>query len=279
MVRRSCVLLFGCSLLLIMPAGVRAQSQKGEIINVNYKYRIAFTDLSEGDVRLGDAVSVALGDGRNIELNVVEAYPVMAKLAAPADTDKAVSDDDFAKISVGAEVRPVPRAVKTAAAVVETALSLPAAVAAPKSVPIPDPVPVVPAGAAAPAVTSAPVPASSGKMASAPADSTVERLTANTVSLSEHIAELLTEKKNREAVLKAREAEIAAVNKKNDGLLSDNAALNSRVSALQRDISRLQALNSDGQKQIADLGLKLSEVKKKLGRLAEIVNKNMKAYE
>jgi len=273
--------------VIFLSAGALAQQKKGEIINVNYKYKIAFTDLAEGDVRFGDMVSVILPEGREILLNVVEAYPVMAKLAVSADPAQSVTDDDFAKITVGSGVRLFekikPRDVVSPSQPVrqdQAAMNSPIEMKIFSEKNVNSGIVVKPEAASVTAVRSINVDTwPSVQENTVGVDKNVERLIENAIKLSEHLTRLLTEKDNLVVELKAKNALAGSAVKKADDLAALNITLTSQVKALQLEVNRLQSLNSDGEKKITDLGQKLSEVKKKLSRMVEIVNKNLKNYE
>ena len=289
---RSCVFFL---VLFFVPASVFAQQKKGEIINVNYKYKIAFTDLTEGDIQPGSKVRVALSDGREVALQVLEAYPVMAKLTSPVDPAGTVSDEDFAKISVGAavfafsqgkplvhvkpvvQIKPVEVLMKQVPSSRVLAVSERSEEVRAENKPLIVKKPVVDtAMPVTPVNVESPPDPGSREVA---ISEKVEKLTANTINLSEHIARLLTDKGSLELVLKEKEAAFVDVKKKADEMTAANAALDAQVKALQAEVNRLKVANADGQKSISDLEQKLSELKKKLARMVDIVNKNIKSYE
>jgi len=99
------------ALLVISPSRVLAQNKLGEIININYKYRIAFADLTQRDVQTGDKVAVKNSDDVTVYLEAVEVYPVMVKLSITSTPGYELSDDQFAKIAVGSHVNVVDQAM------------------------------------------------------------------------------------------------------------------------------------------------------------------------
>jgi co-chaperonin GroES (HSP10) len=98
------ILLVTVSLFLVSPTKAQAQTKLGEIININYKYKIAFTDLTQSEVQTGDKVAVKNSEGATVYLEAVEVYPVMVKLTVAATPGYGLSDDQFAKIVVGSPV-------------------------------------------------------------------------------------------------------------------------------------------------------------------------------
>lgn len=272
---------------LFVSAVAFAQQKKGEIINVNYKYKTAFTDLTEADVKAGDRVQVRLSDGRMVNLEVMESYPVMAKLVVPASEPGSISDEEFSKISVGA-----PALIKDKAkAAVADEPSVPAISAGSKTPVMPEDVKpvnvfpvqvagtkVLPSDDAGSALTF-PSNTQGAQPAAVSADERVARLTQNTVRLSEHIAHLLTEKIGLDQSIKAKDTALTAANKKIEELSAANQALDAQNKSLQAEVSRLRLQSGDLKKEKADLEQKLVELKKKLARMVDIVNKNVKAYE
>ena len=303
-------------------SSVFAQSKAGEIININYKYRIAFTDLTEADVHPGDKVNVRMSDGSSLLLEVMESYPVMAKLSVPAG----ISDDSFAKVQVGAavepaggsvaaakttpraDVRPVAREAAPAAPAAPTpgddnipssveTFTPPANVAAPeaavpekKAVPAkraepkaavirsvmplaeaPVPAPVIPQVQASPVI-----PATTDKV---PADERLDKLMTNNINLSEQLTRLLADKERTDAVLKGKDESLKALQQGNEEISAAKKALEAQSASLQNEVDRLKARNADNEAEIKDLNQRLGELKKKLARMIDIVNKHMKSYE
>jgi hypothetical protein len=98
------VLLFLLLLSVSFSTPVRAEVKSGEIININYKYKVAFTDLTQSDLQTGDRVAVKDTEGKTVYLVAAEVYPVMVKLSVPAEQGYTLSDEQFAKIVVGSPV-------------------------------------------------------------------------------------------------------------------------------------------------------------------------------
>lgn len=271
---------FLISFLMITSTAVAAES--AEIININYKYKIAFTDLSQNDVKPGELVAVIVPDGKKVYLKVLETYPVMAKLTVPDDAAHALTDDQFSAITVGSQVAagdkvavvaPVTQA-KTAAKAVKPE----AVVAKVTARTVEPPKPSVRGTTALPvAVPAAPV-VDTG-LSPAVLESRLDQMMANNVKLVDSITALIAEKNLAEA--KAREKESVAVeaSQKADALSTENAALRSRAEALGAKVTVLEQDKAAQQKKIESLNQKLDELKKKLAKTVEIINTNMKAYE
>lgn len=93
---------FVCTLvLLFQPLANAQQVIKGEIINVNYEYQIAFTDIGSAYLNPGDIVEVQMMSGGVVPLKVVESTDVLSQLKI----DESLKKDDpsklFGKINVG----------------------------------------------------------------------------------------------------------------------------------------------------------------------------------
>lgn len=290
------------SLILCAPAAFSA-----EIININYKYRIAFTDLTQADVKPEDKVTVLNAEGKELVLKVLEAYPVMAKLTVPHDAD--FSDKDFSQIMVGSKVtafgykvpKPAPAApasqLPSSGAVVEDAPSNIEVYTPPGSVklevqvePKPETRKAVKAESAQPVEVKPPVvtfqepvrEANPPSVVLPPQESLIKRIsqledrldqaTANNIKLADSISGVLAEKTQALAELKTRDAELSEARGKINELTTRNDGLLARVAALEKE-------KSTQQQEIDSLNVKLSELKKKLTKLVDIINTNRKAYE
>lgn len=260
-----------CSLILISIT----TAHSAEIININYKYRIAFADLTEKDVGVGDMVTIITPDGYKTKLKVVETYPVMIKLGV-AEGDMALTDDQFSAITIGSQV--VSGGGDGKAARVSR---VPDKTTRPKPNE-PYDVPLNGGGArtispAAPTVSAVPSPGGDARCAEQ--DQRLEQMLANNIKMTENVAKFLAEKNAAEAKAREKEAEAAAAVAKAEELAAANAALVSRVKAVEAAVSSADKEKAAKQKEIDDLNLKLGELKKKLAKMVEIVNTNMKAYE
>ncbi|MBF0331235.1 MAG: hypothetical protein HQL17_04800 [Candidatus Omnitrophica bacterium] len=274
------------------------RSLAAEIININYKYKVAFTDMTESEVKPGDLVLVALPDGEMAPLKVLETFPVMAKLTV-ADGDKAITEQKFASIVVGSVVTPssqgahAPRvAVKKPAPAVEpegvSKAEVPAGIetyspgaGGRDAVSRPKP---VDRGAADAVDVPAPVryaaedaSADRGRMAAM--EQRLDQMMASNIKLTDSITQLLTEKNSAEALARVKEADALTARKKANDLADVNAELNARVQTLTGSVDALAQEKAAQQKEIAALNVRLGELKKKLTKMVDIVNTNMKAYE
>jgi hypothetical protein len=103
-IRGTLALVFILSLFVFSSAPARAQTKTGEIININYKYKIAFADLTQNDLKPGDKVAVKDLAGTTVYLVTIEVYSVMVKLTVSTEPGFGLSDEEFAKIAVGSPV-------------------------------------------------------------------------------------------------------------------------------------------------------------------------------
>jgi len=306
-------------LFAIIASSFCLPSFAAEIININYKYKIAFADLTDNDVKPGDSVGITLSDGKTIRLKVLETYPVMVKLTS-ADGAAAVTDEQFAAITVGNQVTaggkpgvatraPVvpekPRAVAAPErASVDNSDDAPAQVesyspgtrvaSAPVSEDKPAPVPrkvVKIEAAAAPVSAPAPEPVASVAPAAAVPPPTnaadrcaaieqrLDQMVVSNVKLTENFTRISSEKAAAEDAIREKTAEALAAQGKMNDLASASAALTERVTTLTASLAASEKDNASLRKEIESLNLKLGELKKKLAKMVEIVNTNMKAYE
>ncbi len=257
-----------------------------EIININYKYKIAFTDMTENEVRPGDFVSVALSDGKTVRLKVLETFPVMAKLTI-ADGDQAGDDRQFASIVVGSAVLPWEQAGRGGRTGVKKTKFVPEVDAAPKT--------DIPAGIEtySPGVHKEEPVARLKVMEREPVvegdssdrgrmvvlEQRLDQMMAHNVKLAESITQLLAEKNAAESLARTKEADTLAARKKANELADVNVALDGRIQALTASVDVLTREKEGQQKEIEALNVRLGELKKKLAKMVDIVNTNMKAYE
>ena len=93
---------FICAIILIFQTFAHAQQNiKGEIININYKYQIAFTDIGSAYLTAGDIVEVRMMNGSIISLKVAEATDVLSRLTLNVTSDQDPAANLFDKINVG----------------------------------------------------------------------------------------------------------------------------------------------------------------------------------
>jgi hypothetical protein len=309
-----------------------------EIININYKYKIAFTDLTENDVKAGDLVYVVMPDGKDVPMKVLETFPVMVKLTF-SDGPGALTEEQFNGITVGSSVKTMEGAASRSGKMVKASrgpaneektgsietYSPPAIV---MTAPVKE-APVVKAVVPSPVPVEAPAVVSSAKGdRSVVQEQRLDQMMLNNVKLAESVTQLLTEKNAAEALARDKEAEAAAARKKANELAAVNDDLSRRVQALEAsgakllteksaaevsardnetaavaarkkadelvvindDLSRrvktleegaalLEQNKAGQQKEIESLTNKIGELKKKLSKMVDIINTNMKAYE
>jgi len=88
------VILFLCLWAFSRPA-FSDQTITGEIININYDYKVAFTDISQVYLRPGDIVEVVHNGQLTTYLQVLETTSVVSKLGPVANTSLSGLKTDF----------------------------------------------------------------------------------------------------------------------------------------------------------------------------------------
>ncbi len=268
--------------------------QAAEIININHKYRIAFTDLTEKDVKPGDVVYVMTPEGGQAQMTVLETFPVMAKLTA-AEGAGASAEAQFASISVGSQVVTMNKGsagLTPRPAVVPVKKERPVAAAKTEIQPVNiesyspgQALPQVVAPVAVPVVVSEaavlpqapPQPAGSDRVTLL--EQRLDQMMANNVKLAGNITQLLAEKNTAQALADEKVAEAVAARKRTNELSALNADLTARLQALGATVTSLEQEKVSRQKEIDGLNVKLAELKKKLAKLVDIINTNMRSYE
>ncbi len=253
-------------LFFIFMADVHA----AEIININYKYKIAFTDLTENDVKPGDIIHVTGPDGRDIPLKVLETFPVMSKVSSP-DGANALTEEQFKAITVGSPVV-VDRARAGAAPAVAEADDEKLVHVESFSPGMP------PVQQAAPALVPYEV-EPDPRERTALLEKRLDQMMANNVQLAENITQLMAEKSAAEAIARNKEAEAAAARKKAASVAQTNEDLLERLGNLEAASMEFDQERTAQQKKIAELESKIGELRKKLAKMVDIVNTNTKAYE
>jgi septal ring factor EnvC (AmiA/AmiB activator) len=88
---------------LIFCGSVFADS-KGQIININQSYQIAFTDLGNNVLKPGDIVKVSLNAEDFVYMQVMESSPILSKLGPSQLENFRTNLKDFESLAVGDEV-------------------------------------------------------------------------------------------------------------------------------------------------------------------------------
>jgi hypothetical protein len=299
-----CCLVYGCVLFV---SSLFAQ-QSAEIININYKYKIAFADLTEKDVKPGDMVAVNTSTGEQVYLKVVEAYPVMVKLMIADEPAYKLTDEMFGSIVVGGGVVvgnagrkkavPTVNAVKAPVKVeaevvdediahvesytptasretvlVEKKIKRPAVVV---PAPVQETVEMPSVPVAAPAV---PNETNGCQSRLVMVEKRLDQVMNNNVSMSETVTVLIADKNTAEEKARVKEADAVAAKQKLDETLSARRTLEGQLKTAQADLLTLRSQKESADKEIQSLNVKLVELKKKLARMVEIINNNVKAYE
>lgn len=90
-------------------AGGKAEAVRGEIININHEYRVAFMDIGRDRIQEGDLVVVSVGNDRNIFLEADDVTAVLARLVPSKQPGFAIGPDEFREIMIGNPVELVAR--------------------------------------------------------------------------------------------------------------------------------------------------------------------------
>jgi hypothetical protein len=95
-----------CLLLcfIIIFCGPVLADNKGQIININQNYQIAFTDLGNSVLKQGDIVKVTLNADEFVYMQVLESSPILSKLGTSQSDNFRTSLKDFQGMAVGNEV-------------------------------------------------------------------------------------------------------------------------------------------------------------------------------
>ena len=282
------------SLFIFSPATGQAQTKLGEIVNINYKYKIAFTDLTQSEVRSGDKVAVKNTEGATVYLEAVEVYPVMVKLSIASTPGYELSDDQFTKIIVGSLVTTVDqsmfRSPPAASRPVTGRIKKPenmkvydpgkitARIEMVSSPSEPSPPPVVP-GTTAPVVAQAAFPSANMDYKVDMLQQKVDKLVDSNLAMADQITKLLRENAALEGTLKDKDVAITIARDQILNITNTNKPQDQELKDLRKQLAKLGEEKSAADREIVDLNQKLSELKKKLAQMIELVNKQMKAYE
>jgi len=88
-------------LLFFIFCGPLFADDKGQIININQSYQIAFTDLGSRVLSQGDIVKVSLNTDEFLYLQVVEASAILSKLGPSKAEGFQTNLNDFQRMAVG----------------------------------------------------------------------------------------------------------------------------------------------------------------------------------
>lgn len=93
-----------CSAVFLRSACAQLKAE-GEIINVNYDYQVAFTDLLKGQVEAGDVVEV-WSDGKFLTyLEVIETSSVLTKMGFVNRKGIQTEEESFKQLKIGNPVK------------------------------------------------------------------------------------------------------------------------------------------------------------------------------
>ncbi len=97
-----------CSVVLVViffsPLKPFAKEINGEIINVNYKYKIAFTDLTDEQLKKGDIVGIYRDRVLVAYMEVIAPGSVISKLSWRERVGRYKNSVDFSKVNIGDSV-------------------------------------------------------------------------------------------------------------------------------------------------------------------------------
>jgi hypothetical protein len=288
------------SLAVISPTKALAQTKLGEIININYKYKIAFADLTQNDVQPGDKVAVKDTNGATVYLEAVETYPVMVKLSIASIPGYELSDDQFTKIIVGSHVNVVDQAMFRSlpanphqAVVPDQKRPAPGRIKPAEKMKVYDPgkittriesvtSPAEPKPSPVVQETPAPVAArdasTSGNMdyKVAMLQQKVDKLVDSNLAMADQITKLLKEKTALEEVLKNKDSAITIARDQILNITNTSKPQDQEIKDLQKQLAKLGEEKAAADREIADLNQKMSALKKKLARMIELLNKHTK---
>ena len=112
------IVIFFLFSFVFLPLSLHAQNtdpSSGEIININQKYQVAFTDLGGQSLKKGDIVKVFLNSKEFIYLQVLEASSILSKLGPVLSENFKTNLKDFQRLAVGnavEKVKPVSEEIK-----------------------------------------------------------------------------------------------------------------------------------------------------------------------
>ncbi len=217
----------------------------GEIINVNHQYKIAFTDISSDYLHKGDLVEIYADENFVSYLEVSEASSAISKLIPPTQPGKS-KGMDFSKIAVGNKVVKI----------------------------LPSDVTDVADVAPPPAVTPLPVSAPLTHVISGPE---VKSLSENYAKLSDTITGVMKEKDSLQGEYHRSRQELEIALKKVKELEAQNAVCAREIEQLRKEVDKRRG--DKNKERIKELQDTIAALKDKLKHMAELMDKNIKAYE
>jgi hypothetical protein len=98
------VLNYSFIFLFFILCGPLFAEDKGQIININQSYQIAFTDLGNKELKQGDIVKVSVSADDFVYMQVLESSPILSKLGPSQLENFRTNLKDFQSMGVGNEV-------------------------------------------------------------------------------------------------------------------------------------------------------------------------------
>ena len=211
----------------------------GEIININQQYKIAFTDLSSPELRVGDIVEVSDRGQFITYLKVSEASNVISKLVAITQKGEYQTKVDFKDIKVGNSLKKIINNSNFQKVEADKSINLSA---------------------------------DSQKLlnnTTQKSSEEIQKLSDNYAVLFNNLVELTDEKKSLEIKYKELEMKIKKDRKSLQEIEIKKAMVEEENKALKASLKKMQ--NKGGHKQIKSLKKTVGTLKKKLERMAQLI--------
>lgn len=249
-----------------------AQEVVGEIINVNYREKVAFIDVGNESLNVGDVLVVEDGS-RKIYLETQEVNDAVTKLIPSHNPDYPCDDDDFKDVLVGVTAKrifekpvikqdPVTPAIVQAPAVVPVPVAVTATTSNITQMPVIDPQVLTKPNLANESIQSL--------------DTRLDKMVESNVKLFNALNELLNEKKTWEAQTAILRTDTQTAQGKLNELVVINEDLKKQLANQKFETAGAVTDREKYKAQAENLQAKVDALKQQLDRLTKTVEEQMK---
>lgn len=271
-----------CLLLLMFTSSLYAEDLTGEIINVNYRDKVAFIDMGTQSLNVGDIVKVD-DNGWIIYLQALSVENGIIRLGCSQNPDYPCQSDQFKQVMVGVIATrvwtkplipkaPAPSLTETvnypgaafsstnnpASALPAPAIPLTTSV---NKMPIIDPQAMVKPNLAQESIQSL--------------DARLDKMVESNVKLFNALNEMLNEKKTWEVSLQTLKQQYQDALAQNASLTKEGEQLKSIITQSKFDLASTVADREKYKKQAEELAEKVNALKLQLNRLTQIIEEQM----